>query len=64
MGCPDGSPTIDLAPGDSTMQSAILSADALATKAPGQYAVGIVVTQSRVITGVPAGEAQLPLTSP
>jgi hypothetical protein len=64
MGCPDGSPTIDLAPGDSTMQSAILSADALATKAPGQYAVGILVTQSRVITGVPAGEAQLPLTSP
>jgi len=64
MACPSGSPTLDMAPGDSTMQSRVLSAGTLATYAPGQYSAGIVVTSTTGLSGLPLGEVLLPLSAP
>ena len=64
MACPSGSPTLDMAPGDSTMQSRVLSAATLAAYAPGQYSAGIVVTSTTGLSGLPLGEVLLPLSAP
>jgi hypothetical protein len=61
MACPSGSPVLDMAPGDSTMQSLVLTRDSLAAFASGQYNVEIVLTSSSALWGSPAGDIQLPL---
>jgi len=61
MACPAGSSVLDLAPGDSTMQSHLLSADTLATFAPGEWSVEVVLTSTNRVTSYPVGVFTLPL---
>jgi hypothetical protein len=62
--CPPGSPTQDLAPGDTTTLTRVFSADTLAPYAPGTYAVWVVLTCSVAWEGKWVGTIQLPLTTP
>jgi hypothetical protein len=64
MACPRGGPTLDLAPGDTTVLTRMLGADTLATFAPGTYGVNVAVTTSTGLLGVWAGAVQLPLATP
>ena len=64
MACPRGGPTLDLAPGDTTVLRRILGAATLATYAPGTYGVNVAVTTSTGLLGAWAGAVQLPLATP
>jgi hypothetical protein len=66
--CPPGSPTRELAPGDTATMTRVLGADTLASFAPGQYRVSVNVTFHEItqttgntIMGGSAGIVQLPL---
>lgn len=64
MACPPGSPTRDLAPGDTAILIRVLSGDSLTTVAPGLYGVNIAVTTSTAVLGTWAGAVRLPLVVP
>jgi len=68
--CPSGTPASNLLPGDSSMMTRVLTADTLASFAPGQYRVAVNVTFREVsrtdgnsVAGLSAGIIQLPLDS-
>jgi hypothetical protein len=61
MACPSGTPTFDLAPGDSAVLTRVLRAADLAAFSPGKYGINVVVTTSTVASGVWAGNVDLPL---
>ena len=61
MACPAGSPTLDMAPGDSTVQLTELTAAMLASYAPGTYSLNTAVTSSTGLYGPPVIEVSLPL---
>lgn len=68
--CPSGAPVRSLTPGDTSVMTRVLSADTLASFAPGQYRVAVNVTFHEVtrtygntIAGNSAGIIQLPLDS-
>jgi len=63
MACPPGASTLELAPGDTAVLTRVLSADTLASFAPGTYGVNVAVTTSTGLIGVWAGAVQLPLAS-
>jgi len=62
--CAPGGPTLELAPGDTTVLTRVLGADTLASFAPGMYGVNVAVTTSTALIGVWAGAVQLPLAGP
>ena len=61
MACPSGRPTIDLAPGDTTVLTRALPADMLASFAPGKYGINVAVTTTTVLAGAWGGTVLLPL---
>jgi hypothetical protein len=61
MACATGTPTLLLAPGDSTVLTRLLTAADLALYGPGTYGVNVVVTTSTAIIGVWGGAIALPL---
>lgn len=63
MACLPGGPTLDLAPGDTTVLTRVLRAGTLASFAQGKYGVNVAVTSSTALIGVWAGAIQLPLGS-
>jgi len=64
MACPSGSPTRDLAPGDTATLIRVLSGDSLTGIAPGRYGLNIAVTTSTALIGAWAGTVTLPLVVP
>lgn len=63
MGCPSGGPTIDLAPGVTTVLTRTLAAATLASFTPGKYGINVAVTTTTGLTGAWGGTVLLPLTS-
>jgi hypothetical protein len=68
--CPSGAPARPLTPGDTSVITRVLSADTLASFAPGQYRVAVSVTfhvvnrtDGNTVAGNSAGIVQLPLDS-
>lgn len=61
MGCSLGGPTIDLAPGDTTVLTRTLPAATLASFAPGKYGINVAVTTTTDLTGTWGGTVLLPL---
>jgi hypothetical protein len=63
--CPSGSPILDMGPGDSTMQTHLLTADTLASLASGVWAISVSETDNiGAWQAFPAGRIVLPLASP
>ena len=62
MACPAGGPTVDVAPGTTIVLTRTLSADTLASFAPGTYGVNVAVTTSTSLIGTWAGTVELPLS--
>lgn len=63
MGCPSGGPTIDLAPGDTTVLTRTLPAATLASFAQGKYGINVAVTTTTDLIGTWGGTVLLPLGS-
>jgi hypothetical protein len=63
MACPSGSATVDLAPTDTLVLTRVVSADSLASFAPGNYGVNVAITTSTAVMGGWAGAILLPLGS-
>jgi hypothetical protein len=61
--CPLSGPTLNLAPGDTTVLTRVFSADTLALFAAGTYGINVSVTTKAGLIGVWAGAVQLPLMS-
>jgi len=64
MGCKSGSPTLDLAPGDTATLTRVLPADMLASFAAGKYGITVVVTTVTAVSGSWGGAVLLPLEAP
>lgn len=64
VGCPAGGSKLDVAPGDSAVLTRMFGADTLATFAPGNYGINILVGTVSGWIGAWAGAIQLPLEPP
>ena len=63
MQCPSGTPTFDLAPGDSALLTRVLGAGELVAFAPGKYGINVAVTTGTGVVGTWAGNIDLPLVA-